>query len=99
MSTLGFILLLGLTAPQNQVVAVQQNDLPSVQWTWSLTTDTQVVERVARGKIDCYAIRSYIFHRQDGNAPVLIGTSTCTPANANRTLQVGRPPKAGLVPL
>jgi hypothetical protein len=45
----------------------------------------------------CYAIRSYIFKREDGNAPVLVGTTTCTPADALRRLQVKHRPKAGLV--
>lgn len=46
----------------------------------------------------CFAIRSYHFRRQDGNAPVLVGTTTCTPAVDFRQRQVR--PKPGLyVPL
>ena len=44
----------------------------------------------------CYTMRSYIFRRQDGNAPVLVGTTTCTPANVVRPRQVNRSPR--LVP-
>ena len=33
-------------------------------------------------------MRSYIFERQDGNAPILIGTSTCTPAGRIRDRRV-----------
>jgi hypothetical protein len=29
----------------------------------------------------CLKIRSYIFERQDGNAPRLVGMTTCTPAS------------------
>jgi hypothetical protein len=46
----------------------------------------------------CFAIRSYVFDRQDGNAPVLVGTSTCTPGSTIVRRRVGNPPKARLVP-
>ena len=35
----------------------------------------------------CFTMRSYVFARQDGNAPVLVATSTCTPASALRMEQ------------
>jgi hypothetical protein len=35
----------------------------------------------------CFTICSYVFARQDGNAPVLVGTSTCTPASTLRMEQ------------
>jgi hypothetical protein len=35
----------------------------------------------------CFTMRSYVFARQDGNAPVLVGTSTCTPASTLRMEQ------------
>jgi hypothetical protein len=46
----------------------------------------------------CFAIRSYVFERQDGNAPVLVRTSTCTPASTIQRRQVANPPPARLVP-
>jgi hypothetical protein len=46
----------------------------------------------------CYAIRSYIFKREDGNAPVLVSTTTCTRSDTLRRLEVKRPPRARLVP-
>lgn len=47
----------------------------------------------------CYTVRSYMFHRQDGQAPVLVGTSTCTPANKLQQRQVKPQPGSGFVPL
>jgi hypothetical protein len=35
----------------------------------------------------CFTMRSYVFARQDVNAPVLVGTSTCTPASTLRMEQ------------
>src|SRR5258708_18765723 len=39
----------------------------------------------------CFAIRSYIFNRKNGNAPVLVSTTTCTPSDTTPTLDVARP--------
>jgi hypothetical protein len=38
----------------------------------------------------CYTMRSYHFRRQDGQAPVLAGTTTCTPANRLQQRRVWR---------
>ena len=46
----------------------------------------------------CFAIRSYVFHREDGQAPKLVNTTTCTPASTLRTLQTSPAPPARLVP-
>jgi hypothetical protein len=46
----------------------------------------------------CFTMRTYVFRRQDGAAPVLVGTTTCTPANVVRRQQVNRPPEVRLVP-
>jgi hypothetical protein len=46
----------------------------------------------------CFTLRTYYFHRQDGQAPVLEGMTTCTPASALSQKQVS--PKPGrFVPL
>ncbi|MGZ4855688.1 MAG: hypothetical protein ACXV96_10765 [Candidatus Angelobacter sp.] len=47
----------------------------------------------------CYTMRSYFFRRQDGQAPVPAGMTTCTPANASRQLQVSPGPRVRFVPL
>jgi hypothetical protein len=111
MSLLGFILLLGLTTPQNQPVAAQQNDVsPAQQFQLQdqhnlrIQVQQRSLEDVRRalqfaGSANmCFAIRSYVFDRQDGNAPVLVSTTTCTPADTLRRQQVANPPKARLVP-
>lgn len=46
----------------------------------------------------CFTMRSYRFHRQDGQAPVLTGMTTCTPASVLRQKQVS-PAPAQYVPL
>lgn len=48
---------------------------------------------------DCYAIRSYVFHRQDGLAPVLTGMTTCTPANLLQQKQTSPEPRVRFVPV
>ena len=46
----------------------------------------------------CFTMRSYVFHREDGQAPKLVSTTTCTPASTLRTLQTSPAPPARLVP-
>ncbi len=46
----------------------------------------------------CYFIRSYIFERQDGNAPVLKKETICTKSSANN-IQKTKKKGAGFVPL
>jgi hypothetical protein len=45
------------------------------------------------GSPACFAIRSYIFNHEDGNAPVLVSTTTCTPSDTLRSLEVVSPAK------
>jgi hypothetical protein len=40
----------------------------------------------------CFTLRTYYFHRQDGQAPVLEGMTTCTPASALSQKQISRRP-------
>lgn len=106
MSPLGFLLLLGLTAPQDHLgFAPPQSDPHALQ---GLTPEQQNAlepapanARRAAETADastCYTIRSYIFRRQDGDAPVHVGTTTCTPADILRRPEVSRPPRVRLVP-
>ena len=46
----------------------------------------------------CWFIRSYIFERRDGQAPVLRGETTCTPSHRNQLRQTKKR-GARLVPL
>jgi hypothetical protein len=47
----------------------------------------------------CYTMRSYFFRRQDGQAPVPAGMTTCTPANMLQKRQVSPAPRLMFVPL
>src|SRR5215472_9032813 len=47
----------------------------------------------------CYTMRSYYFQRQDGQAPVLTGVSTCTPAKKLQQKRVSPEPGEMYVPL
>lgn len=47
----------------------------------------------------CYTMRSYHFRRQDGQAPVPAGMTTCTPANVLQQRQVSRNQNSLFVPL
>lgn len=47
----------------------------------------------------CYTMRSYFFRRQDGQAPVPAGMTTCTPASVLQQRQVSPRPSVKFVPL
>jgi hypothetical protein len=47
----------------------------------------------------CFTMRSYFFRRQDGQAPVPAGMTTCTPASVLQQRQVSPGPKVKFVPL
>jgi hypothetical protein len=47
----------------------------------------------------CFTMRSYFFRRQDGQAPVPAGMTTCTPASVLQQRQVSPEPNVKLVPL
>jgi len=47
----------------------------------------------------CFTMRSYFFRRQDGQAPVPAGMTTCTPASVLQQRQVSPEPDVKFVPL
>jgi len=47
----------------------------------------------------CFTMRSYFFRRQDGQAPVPAGMTTCTPARITQQRQVSPAPDVKFVPL
>jgi hypothetical protein len=55
----------------------------------------QYAERFGEGT--CFTMRSYVFTRQDGNAPVLVGATTCTPATTLR-MERTKQPQVRLIP-
>jgi hypothetical protein len=91
MSSLILLLLLSQTAPPQDFVGKLPN-FPLVQH----RTDSNVLKPSKDLQYAnlfpglCFTMRSYVFARQDGNAPVLVGTSTCTPADTLRTEQAKR---------
>lgn len=97
MSTLSLILLLGLMA-QDAPPQLSPSDVQKLAMQQLRAAQEHALAQAQLDSGLCYTVRSYRFRRQDGNAPVLIGTSTCTPANTVRSEQVANPPKARLVP-
>ncbi|HMF90709.1 MAG TPA: hypothetical protein VKL40_08710 [Candidatus Angelobacter sp.] len=109
MSLLGLLLLLGVTTPQDQAASIQSSGdwrATPVFTAEQFNAARNLQRRSQRTRVDarkadsntCYAIKSYIFEREDGNAPVLVATTTCTPANTLRWQQVDRPPEVRLIP-
>ena len=99
---LGIFLLIATAAPPQQSVPSQfqlHRSNPALQ-------QHKQLDRVpAQGLVEpgqaqgCFFIRSYIFHRQDGQAPVLTGMTTCTPANLLRQRQASPDPQVMFVPV
>jgi hypothetical protein len=96
MSPLAIFLLFSQLAPPQDYVGKIPPFSPLTQHAPLRMTGDQLTALADRNT--CYAIRSYIFKREDGNAPVLVGTTTCTPSDTLRRLEVKRPPRARLVP-
>jgi hypothetical protein len=106
MSTLVVITLLGLMGPpQDFVGKIPTSPLPQ-SGPFQIGTDPFThLQRLSADQLQtlanrdtCFTIRTYVFRRQDGTAPVLVGTTTCTPATVVRRQQVNRPPEVRLVP-
>ena len=98
---LSIFLFVATAAPQQQQLNVFQDShhlqLPVMQ-------RSQVEEPLARelaqeNRNTCFTMRSYFFRRQDGQAPVPAGMTTCTPASVLQQRQVSPRPKFLLVPL
>lgn len=98
---LSFFLLFATAAPQQKPLDVSQDflrlKLPMMQ-------HRQLGDAPTRKLIDeglrntCFTMRSYFFRRQDGQAPVPAGMTTCTPASVLQQRQVSPAPRVRLVP-
>jgi hypothetical protein len=102
MLPLSIFLFVATAAPQQQPLNVFQDfrnqKLPAMQHQqFDETMARQLIEQSQRNT--CYTMRSYVFRRQDGQAPVPAGMTTCTPASVLQQRQVSAPPKVKLVPL
>jgi hypothetical protein len=97
MLPLGLVLLVATAAPQQS----QSYELKSgfSQPRINVQRLVQQSPLEAERSNVCFTMRSYYFHRQDGQAPVLVGTSTCTPASKLQQKRVSPEPGAVFVPL
>ena len=84
-SILLFLLLSQTAPPQDYVGQLPNSPLHQHRYAQTISKDQEYADRFGEGM--CFTIRSYVFARHDGNAPVLVGTSTCTPASAIRMEQ------------
>lgn len=84
MSSIVLFLLLSQTAPPQDYIGKLPN-FPLHQHRQTMVKGRQAA--YCFGNCGCFSIRSYVFARHDGNAPVLVGTSTCTPASTLRMEQ------------
>src|SRR5207302_9259603 len=99
---LSIFLFVATAAPQQPQLNVAQGfralQLPAMQ-------HRQFDDSLGRKLLDkgrrntCYTMRSYFFRRQDGNAPVPAGMTTCTPASVSQQRQVSPRPTVEFVPL
>jgi hypothetical protein len=97
MWSIHLLFLLALSGPQQN----SPNAGPTLQGKLSamqkLHTAVTLEEMLARNT--CYTMRSYFFRRQDGQAPVPAGMTTCTPASVLQKKQVSPGPPVRFVPL
>jgi hypothetical protein len=99
---LSIILLFATAAPQQNAPAPQQGfigKIPQVQLQGDRAFARKLSPQELVDKNTCYAIRSYHFERQDGQAPVLTAMTTCTPSRILEQKRVSRPPGVMYVPL
>jgi hypothetical protein len=99
---LSIFLISAMAAPQQQPLNASQDfrtlALPVMQH--RLIDDAASHKLIEEGRRNtCYTMRSYFFRRQDGQAPVPAGMTTCTPASVLQQREVSPRPRARFVPL
>jgi hypothetical protein len=97
---LNLVFLLAMVAPQqNPTDAVQgvQQKPPSVE-TQRLNNEKRRLTDSVRSNT-CFTMRSYFFRRQDGQAPVPAGMTTCTPSSVLQQRRVSPAPRVRFIPL
>ncbi len=98
---LSIFLFVATAAPQQKPPDVVQDfhhlKLPVIQRS---QVDDLIGRKLAeKNRNTCFTMRSYFFRRQDGQAPVPAGMTTCTPASVLQQRQVSPEPNVRLVPL
>jgi hypothetical protein len=99
---LSIFLFVATAAPPQQAPDASQDfrtlTLPAMQhWLIDNAAPRKLMDESRRNT--CYTMRSYFFRRQDGQAPVPAGMTTCTPANVLQQRQVSPRPSVRFVPL
>ena len=98
---LSIFLFSALASSQQKPLDVQDFrhlQLPTVQQ--RKLDETQARKLVGESQRNtCYTMRSYFFRRQDGQAPVPAGMTTCTPASVLQQRKVSPVPSVRYVPL
>lgn len=99
---LSVFLFLATAVPQQKPLDVSHDflhlKLPVIQHSqFDDTMGRKLLQESQRNT--CYTMRSYFFRRQDGQAPVPAGMTTCTPANMLQQRQVSPAPRVMFVPL
>ena len=101
MLPLSIFLFVATAAPQQQPLNVadfRTLQLPVMQpRQFDDSLGRKLLEQSRRNT--CYTMRSYLFRRQDGQAPVPAGMTTCTPASVLQQRQVSPRPNVKFVPL
>ena len=96
---LSIFLFVATAAPQQKPPDVSQDfhhlKLPVMQLDKAMARSLMQESR----RNTCYTMRSYFFRRQDGQAPVPAGMTTCTPASVLQQRQVSPEPNVRFVPL
>jgi hypothetical protein len=102
---LGFLLLFATAAPQQASpdtarihLQLQQHKLSIMQKLRSGNMTSEELQQYLQSNT-CYTMRSYFFRRQDGQAPVPAGMTTCTPASILQQRRVSPAPGVRFVPL
>jgi hypothetical protein len=104
---LSLVLLFATAAPQQAAPSPRISDeeiaklfTPKMQLALQAAKKKAIIaEQDLKQNNLCFTMRSYYFHRQDGQAPVLVGTATCTPANKLQQKQVSPEPGVKYVPM
>ena len=99
---LSVFLFLATAVPQQKPLDVSQDflhlKLPVIQYSqFDDAMGRKLLQESQRNT--CYTMRSYFFRRQDGQALVPAGMTTCTPANILQQRQVSPAPRVMFVPL
>jgi hypothetical protein len=101
MSLLNLLFVFAMAAPQQSpapTVSRIQQRLPGLTYLSGDPTARKLLES-SQVENTCYSIRSYHFRRQDGQAPVPDGMTTCTRANVFQQRQLTSIPPGLFVPL